>query len=121
MDQAPVPESLGSVFNVTDSDCEFGTNCPDFTVCDDDEIIARIDPPVDVASHHVVAEPDSIRPHSKKDDSSTSLSGAQQVTKSQLVYLDSVKWAPGIVDLTLENPSNEITTVSTVDTPFDIL
>ena len=112
LNQNPALSSLGSRYTAPDSDCELGTNCADFTVCDDDDVIGRIDPPTDVSPYHFTAEKDSVRPHTKKDDSSTSLSGAQQVTPVQLMSLDSVSWAPGIVDLKLDNPSNELTTVS---------
>lgn len=112
-EQAVSPPSLGFYpFTIPDSDNELGTNCCDFTVCDDDEVIKRIDPPVSVSSYHVTAELETNRPHIKQDDSDSSLAGTKQVTISQLMSLESVKWAPGIVDLQLENPSNIRTTVS---------
>lgn len=110
----------GSIYIQPDSDCELdavkhwffelGKN-EDFTVCDDDDIIARIDPPIFVSSNQVTAETDCDRPHAKKDDSNSSVNGACQVDAEQLCQLKSLEWMSDILTLKNDNPSHTVTMV----------
>ena len=117
MNQGIAPESLRDSYGTLpivqpDSDEELGTNCEDFTLCEDDDIIGQIDPLIQVSSQHVDSITDPVRPHIKKDDSNSTVDGSQQVSPDQLVTLKSLKWVDGIVNLKLDNPANERTTVS---------
>ena len=116
-------DNSGSVYNKPDSDCEMdvqkhwffelGKN-EDFTVCDDDDVIARIDPPVFVSSEKVVAETDCDRPHTKKDDSNSSISGVRQVDAADLCKLKSLEWMTDILMLKTENSSHCTTMVGLI-------
>ena len=110
----------GSVYNQPDSDCEMdvqkhwffelGKN-EDFTVCEDDDVITRIDPPIFVSPEKVAAETDNPRPHTKRDDSSSSISGARQINAPELCQLRSLEWMTDILTLKTENPSHCTTMV----------
>ena len=119
--------SLGSIYVQPDSDCELevqkhwffelGKN-EDFTLCEDDDIIARIDPPVYVAPENVEAETDADRPHTKKDDSNSSISGIRQVDAKDLCKLKSLDWMTDILSFKTDNPSHCTTMVSTFSIPY---
>ena len=95
-----------------DTDCELGSNNEDFTVCSDDDVISMIDYPIGVNPAHLTAETDCDRPHNKKDDSGTSISGATQLSTQQLCAIRSVQWAAEIVGIQFDNPNHERTVVS---------
>ena len=123
MNQATAPESLRDSYGTLpivqpDSDEELGTNCEDFTLCEDDDIIGRIDPPIPVSSQHIDAVSDPVRPHIKRDDSNSTIDGSRQVSPDQLVTLKSLKWVNGIINLKLDNPAHERTTVSFINTQY---
>lgn len=110
----------GSVYIQPDSDCELdaqkhwffelGKN-EDFTMCEDDDIIARIDPPVFVPAEKFTAETDCDRPHAKRDDSNATINGACQVDATQLCQLKSLHWMTDILTFRTDNPSNTTTMV----------
>lgn len=110
----------GSVYNQPDSDCEItvqkhwffelGKN-EDFTVCEDDDIVTRIDPPIFVPNEKTVAETGNPRPHTKRDDSNSSISGVRQVNAPELCQLKSLEWMTDILTLKTENSSHGTTMV----------
>ena len=64
----------------------------------------------------VESEADKDRPHQQKDDSNLDPSGAKRTTIEQLCSYQSVTWASEAVGYKTENPSHELTIVSTLVT-----
>lgn len=95
-----------------DTDSELGTNHDGFTLCEDDDVISKIDYPISVNLDHMSPETDFDRPHEKRDDSNTSVNGAIQLSVQQLCAIKSVTWAAEIVGVHFENPNQERITVS---------